>query len=232
MGLFIKMTKGNQLQKIRYSIEELWQTIKYNSFRISDFSKIEYTNNPNTFIKNIRFVSIDTTPQYYDLYNFLGTTSSTNQPSPASAYNYRYSINTASYAYYFIYPRRGFPVPSGESPEDYTDGATPWEFKTTISIVKTVYQFPKMPDWALDGAKLVAYLQRTDNQPVGNITYYLRAAGTNLNEITVDFNYFYRWVKLNEGYNFEFYAIYPFVDSDIFINAKLYFYNPKKVYHG
>lgn len=214
-------------------ISRLIKKSEANNKDLLKLSKFRYSTNYSTFLKKLSYVELDTTPTYYDLYNFDGITYSTGEtsPSPASAYSVTV-ISGSINAYSFIYPIYGFSVPIGEEPEDYTDGATPWTFKTTLAIIKSITHFPKMPEWAIDGAKLISYLYKQDGSIVQNLKVVLRESGQNLNELSVDLTEFYRWIELSEGYNFEHYAMYPLPENEeIFLNSKLYFFNPKN-YHA
>ncbi|MFA5048518.1 MAG: hypothetical protein WC516_05855 [Patescibacteria group bacterium] len=196
-------------------------------------SRVSIQKSTDAFLKQINKVEIDTTPIYYDLYQFDGVTYAVGDggsPAPASAYTATL-ISGSTYSYTFKYSIWAFPVLSGETPESITDGATPWTYQTTIAIVKKVINFAKMPDWAIDGSRLVCYMYNLDGSLVGNLEFILLEGGDNTQQMSVDFSYFYRWVKQIKGYDFEFYAIYP-VDTghNLTLSANLYFYNPKN-YH-
>ena len=211
----------------RNKYKSIYNNIITNENKIEFLQPLSYIKVNNSFIKKLNIISINTTPIYYDLYNFEGITFSTSEPEPASAYEYR------DIGYYFIYPVWGFVVPSGETPESITDGATPWQFQTTIAIIKTQLNFPKMPDWVIDGAKVISYLYNDDDSAVGDLAFTILPGGENMDAIVVDFSEFHRWIKLEEGYNFEYYAIYPVPENhQLHLNTNLYIYNPKNNYYG
>jgi len=203
---------------------------------ITKLPKFSYKKNTSSFLKKINIVEIDTTPVYYDLYNFKGITYSTGTISPEPESAYEKSDEPVSgdiYTYTFIYPIYGFSVLSGETPESVTGGATPWEFKTTVAVIKNKIHLPNMPDWAITGCKLISYLYNEDGSLVENLKIVLLEEGQNLDEISVDFSEFYRWVKLEEGYNFEQYVIYPIPENhQISLKSNLYIYNFKNNYYG
>ena len=222
-----------------YIFQNFWDKNKRNKNRIGELSRFSQKENKSSFMKIINVIPIDTTLVYYDLYKFLGTTYSvgTVSPTPISAYDAEL-ISGTTYAYTFIYPIYDFQVPVGEAPEDYTDGATPWEFQTTIAIVKSKIMFPNMPDWGVDGAKIISYLYKEDGTVVDNLKFVLREGSQNLDELSVDYGEFHRWVNLlddngeTNGYEFEYYCIFPIPDNQqIFLNANLYVYNLKNYYH-
>lgn len=232
MGIFrMRNQKRNKFRQLHNNIQNNLQ-------KLHRWNRQNYISHANTFYKKITTVELDITPTYYDLYNFTGTTYAvdTTSPSPASAYTAEYVSTVGGvdyYAYTFIYPTYGFAVPSGEDPEDYSSGATDWEFETSIAIIKSTYSFPAMPDWGIDCAKIICYLENEDGSAIGDIKYILLDEGQNQDEISVDFKYFYRWVKLNEGYELKFYSIFPLVENrQTSLNAKIYFYNVKNLNYG
>lgn len=224
-------SRTNILEQIR-KIERLGTDVK-------SLSKLNVQKKVDFFSKKINKIELDTTPVYYDLYNYNGITQAIGtavSPTPESAYEATL-ISGTTYQYDFIYPIYGFVVPIGETPEDYTGGATPWTYKTTIAVVKTTMQFSEMPDWAIDGSKVVCYVSNDDGSMVGNLEFVLLAGGQDTQAITVDFSYCYRWIVLKDddnvttGYNFEFFAIYPIATGHkTNLYANLYFYNPKDYY--
>lgn len=219
------LEKINQINVINEDVEKL--------------SKKVVQKRVDFFSKKINKIELDITPVYYDLYNYDGITQAIgieSSPTPESAY-IATLISGSTYQYDFIYPVYGYVVPTGESPEDYTDGATPWTYKTTIAVVKTVLQFPEMPDWAVDGARVVCFVSNDDGTMVGDLEFVLSAGGQDTQAITVDFSYCHRWIVLKNdlgetvGYNFEFFAIYPVATGHVTnLYANLYFYNPKDYY--
>lgn len=221
------MSNLNPFSKQRKVISDLYQNNRENQQRVFELTKINLQLHATSLITKSNIIEIDTTPTYVDMYKFLGLTYTTDESSaiPASAYEERDN------GYHWIYPIYNFPVPAGQTPESITGGATPWEYKLTLATVKTTVNFPLMPDWGIDGARLVTYLYRNDGTPVGYLKAILLAQGQNLNEISIEFNYFYRWVKLQTGYRFEFYAIYPLQDSEIKLKANLYISNVRKDYN-
>jgi hypothetical protein len=221
-------------------IQNIFQDTYKNQREIFKQQRLDFKNeinkislkNQSSFTNKINIVSIDTTPTYYDLYKYSGISQSigSSSPSPASAYKATL-ISGSIYEYDFIYPTIGFAVPAGATPESYTDGATPWTFQTSIAIIKSRINFPNIPDWGIDGTKIICYLVNEDGSPVTNLSVTLQEGGENIEEITILFSYFYRWIKLDVGYDFEFYAIYPMVaNSQVSLIANLYIYNKRKAY--
>ena len=219
------MSNINPYSKHRRIIQDVLDKQQKNTQKIFKSTKFSFKQHSSSFINKFRSVELEFTPVYYDLYKFLGITYSgggDTSPVPESAY-----IEQNSNEWYFKYPIIGFPVLAGATPESVTDGAETWEFQVTVAVIKSVTQFDKMPDWAIEGAKHVSYLYKTDGTPYTSSKEILQAKSTDLDEISVDFNNFHRWVKLTNGYNFEFYAIYPLTSTEIKLNTTLYFTNTK-----
>ena len=211
----------------------LYSHIKQNINYLDDLIQFTYTKNIKYFSRKVNIITIDTTPTYYDLYKFDGITEliGTTSPSPASAYTVT-PVSDLMNSYDFIYPVFGFAVPLGDTPETYTNGATSWTFQTTIAIVKTIIHFPLMPDWAINGCKIISYLTSQDGSIVQNNKFILYPQGADTEELSVELSEFYRWVKLDKGYKLEYYAIYPIPSNQqISLNTKLYIYNPKYYNH-
>lgn len=195
-------------------------------------SRVQIHTISDNYLKKVSSVDLLNAPIYYDLYNYNGiiTAIGTTSPTPSSAYKATL-ISGSTYSYEFIYPVYGFPVPIEETPESHTDNATPWTYKTTIAVYKNIINFPVMPAWALDGSRLICYVYTEDGGVVNDLAFVLLEGGTNIQTISVDFNYFYRWIECERGYNFEFYCIYPIATGrNLNLFAKLYLYNPKHYY--
>lgn len=216
----------------RNKFSKIQKELVTNENDIFKLTKFNYQKNTNSFLKKINVIQVDTTPTYYDLYKFLGITFSTgeNPPNPPEVYK---DISDGNGWWSFFYPIYGFPVPLGENPEDYSYGATPWEFQTSIVIIKRLYEFPNIPDWVINGTKVISYLFNNDGSYIQNLKYILLPGSLNIDEFSIEFSEFYRWIKLEKGYNFEYYAIYPVPQNhQIFLNTKLYVYNFKNDYYG
>jgi len=210
-------------------INKLLNDAKRNEDRIDKLSIESQKKITTSYIKRLNKGSIDTTPVYYDLYNFLGTTyaTGTTSPTPASAY-IASLISGSIYSYTFKYPVYGFAVPDYLTPEDITDGATPWEFQTKIAVIKTIVELPNLSEWMLDGTKIISYLYNEDGSVVTDLKFIYLESGQNLDEQSVDFSTFHRWIKTENGFNLEYNAIYPIPENhDLSLVANLYMYNPK-----
>ena len=218
------MSKINPFSKHKTVIQDLFQKTKANQQEVFNLNKFSFNQHTDSFINKFQSVTLDLVPVYYDLYKFLGITYATGatSPTPASAYE-----EQETEQWYFIYPTIGFAVVAGETPESVTDDVTPWQFQTTVAVIKSLFSFPKMPDWAIDGARHIAYLYKEDGTGYTSSKVILQAKSQDFNEISVDFNDFYRWIKLEDGYNFEYYAIYPLPTSEVYLNTTIYFNNPK-----
>jgi len=217
-----------------YKIENLINNVEKNKNNIAKIIDTSYVKNSSSFTKKITKISIDTTPVYYDLYKFLGVTYSVGEvsPTPESAYDARL-ISGTTYAYSFIYPAFGFAVPFEETPESVTDGATPWEFQTSIAIIKSTILFSNISDLIVDGMSLISYVSNEDGSVVEDLKVVLEEESQSIDEVSIDFSEFYRWIQLSEGYQFEYYAIYPVPENhQITLTSNLYFYNTKNDYYA
>ena len=191
---------------------------------VNVFEKHRTALNVSNDFKNIHEIPLDTTITYYDLYDFKGTTYAvgTTSPTPADCYK-AVLISGSTYSYTFIYPINAYPVPVGEDPEDIL-GCSPWEFNTTIAVVKTLYNLPSFPDWALEGAKVVSYLSSGAGITIPNLEIEVTPG------VFTGFNTYHRWIKTENGYDLEYQAYYPVPSGyTIDLNTNLYIYN-KKVY--
>lgn len=212
-------------------IPMLWDKNNTNKNNIDKLTPTSYTVVTNTLSKIINIIDLDATPVLYDVYNFTGVTYAvgTVSPEPAEAYTATL-ISGTTYEYVFKYAIYGFPVPTQEAPADYSNGATDWTLKGSIVIIKKLLNFPIMPEWALRGCKVISYLSNEDNSSIDSLSITLREAGIYSDAVTIQYNTFHRWIKLEEGYDFEFQAIYPIKqNTQTLLTTKLYFYNPKEI---
>jgi len=225
------LSTQNKLKNIRLNTEKQL----HNMFRLKKFS---YRTNTDNFMRNIQKVSIDTTPEYFNTYLFEGTLfyagPSVDAPEPESAYRFEEGDdNPDSGRYTFIYPTWNFRSPAEESPESITDGAEPWTLQTSIGVIKSKLHFPKLPDRGIDGTKLIVYVNMLDGSPYTTTKFVYLQESQDFDELSVEFSYFYRWIKLSEGYDFEFYSIFPVAENEqLVVTANLYFYNTNSQYYA
>lgn len=214
-----------------HDINKLKNDIKQQSKKLDRIYENNKQKTVASFIRKQNKGNIDTTPVYYDLYNFTGVTyaTGTTSPVPASAY-ISTLISGTTYSYSFKYPTYGFVVPHGETPESVTDGATPWEFQTTIAVVISKTQIDNMPEVAFDGMKVISYLYDEDGSTVEDLEFIYLEAGQNLDKQSVEYANFHKWVQLenNTGYESQYYAIYPVPENQqLTLVANIYMYNSK-----
>ena len=215
----------------------LFNQIEQNEGSLSKLKKETYYKYDNSFLRVINKIDIDTTPTYYGIYKFLGTTYSSTEPSPSEAYE-----ENDNGTYTFIYPVWNFPALLGTDPEDYTYGATPWELQTYVAVVNTRIVFPFLKEKIIDGSRIISQLHKLDGTLVSDLSVVLREKGQNQDKISIDFTYFYRWLRLTtnvgaeSGMALDYYAIYPIStnveESDLVHNASIYFYNPAGNFYG
>ena len=218
--------------------QEIFKQIKLNQGDISKLTRYNYKRNSDLFLRTITKLEIDTTPTYYGLYKFLGTTYASTEPSPSEAYK-----ENDNGTYSFIFPVWNFPALLETDPEDYTYGATPWELQAYIAVIYTRTVFPNLKEKILDGSRIISQLTKLNGESVSDVSITLREKGQNQDAITVDFNYFYRWMKLinnnggeEDGLALDYYAIYPIQkdseEPNLILDTSIYFYNLMGEFYG
>lgn len=187
MGIF------NSFKTNKNKISKLWnkaETNKINSERIEKQQVISY---PVNIIKKTTEINLSFETVYYDLYDWLGITSQYggSAPEPESAYTKVPDRDI----WFFKYPVQDFRVPQGEKPWNITGTSSEnWEYKKTIGNIKQSYHFDLFPDWAIQYAKIKSYVYSEDDE------------GTPV--VVEDLSIFHRWIKKENGYDFEFYGFF------------------------
>jgi len=156
----------------------------------------------------------------FTLYRWQGistrpiTTYSSETPSPSNAY-----IQVPCYdgeMWIFKYPRYGVPIPSEKSPTEFLPGSTEdqwiediWSQYSSFQVIKEFINLLNFPEEIIFNCVPVATYSKNPQ---------------NLNQ-------FYRWIKMNNGYKLEYYAlIQPQID-DLEVSLNLYICN-KAVFHA
>lgn len=205
------------MSKLQNNFKQLYTDIQKNK-NLNDnlkFSQISISVNPS-LEKNLITV-LNTTPSIYDLYNFKGITY-TNDPDLAVPVEL-YDTDDGGASYYFILPTFGYRVNQGVDPEVET-GAGPWEYLTTINIVKTIVTFQNLTETMLHNARIVSYLHTTGNVAVPNLEILVDPY---INSYT-DYSEFYRWRKTSIGYDLEYYAFFPYFNTiNLQLKSSVYF---------
>lgn len=195
----------------------LSNSIVFNEITV-DFLKIKQTNqsvinNSERFI----YTQLSHAPVLYDLYKFMGVTS-TNDPDHAIPANL-YEVDEKGTTWNFILPIWGYRVPYGVNPQTQT-GAGPWTFLTSINIIKTKVHFLNLPDLMVQKSKIINYLYTDNNEPLPIFVITIDP----INELSTDFSTFYRWNKVTDGYELEYFSFFPYSNEvDVKLNTSIYF---------
>ena len=202
----------------KYKIPQLLNDVTANESTIAflKLSKIK-----NTATNNFEKFNVSTlvhAPVIYDLYKFFGVTYTNNEAGAVPPEVYE--ENEAGNAWTFILPVYGYRVPQGVDPVVFSGGATPWQFITSINIIRTRVNYLNLPDSYIKKSKIVSYLYTDDNTPIPSLNILIDP----LSEIYTDFSYFYRWLKVNDGYVLDFYAFFPyFTTVEVKLKTNVYF---------
>ena len=203
---------------VKYKIPQLLRDVKFNESKI-DFLKLSKINNTSTNnFENFNVSTLVHAPVIYDLYKFLGTTYTNNEATaiPPSCYDFDGT------AYRFNLPIYGYRVPQGVDPIAFSGGATPWQFITSINIIRTRVNYLNLPDSYIKKTKVVSYLYTDDNSPIPSLGILIDP----INEIYTDFSYFYRWLKVTDGYILDFYSFFPYFPTvEVKLKTDVYFLN-------
>jgi hypothetical protein len=200
----------------KYKIAHLVRDIATHKDEI-DFLKLSQVhktnvNNFESFISN----TLTHYPKLYDLYNFQGVTYSTDPPTPSA--NYTHTED----GYYFKLPVWGYRVEHGDDPVTISGGSTPWEFLATVSIIHTKYSYVNLPESFLKKAKILTYLYNNSNAPMPSFETIVTPYEFNLT--STDFGWFYRWLKVDNGYVLDYYAFFLYSEEvDVKVQTNVYF---------
>jgi len=202
----------------KYKIPQLLSDVTANESTI-DFLKLSKIKNTATNnFENYNVSTLVHVPVLYDLYNFLGTTY-TNNPAgavPPGCYDFDGT------AYIFNLPVYGFRVPQGVDPVVFSGGATPWQIITSVNIIRTRTNYLYLPDSYIKKARVVSYLYTDDNTPIPSLNVLIDP----ISEIYTDFSYFYRWLKVDDGYILDFYSFFPYFPTvEVKLKTNVYFLN-------
>lgn len=200
----------------KYKLSKLWNNIITNESTI-DFLKLSqvHTTNCNSFE---RFINNTLThvPKLYDLYNFGGITYSTSPQSPSENYNFD------GVAYTFNLPVFGYRVENGLDPVTISGGSGPWTFIGTVSVNHTRVNYLNLPDEYIKKSKVITYLYTDDNAPMPSFELIINPY--TISKTTTDFRYFYRWIKVTDGYILDFYSCFLYSnDVDVKVKTNVYF---------
>lgn len=204
------MTDYNTFNHKNSKLNELYSNVQRYKAQVPELTKPKPVEHPITYLKKNRKVEIPTTPVYYDLYNWLGTTYASgggDSPEPASAYDF-------DGGYVFKYPVFDFRVPKGSTPMDIVIGSTEeqWEYSSSIAIINSSVFLRDVDETLLNFIKVKSYLYNDNDEPAS----------------CDDFSEIYRWHKDINGYTFYYNAFFS-VDQDepqLLIKAELILMSP------
>jgi hypothetical protein len=201
---------------VKYKLSQLLNDVTANESSIDFLKFLDVSNSASNNFEKFNVSVLTHVPVVYDLYKFLGTTY-TNNPEgavPPGLYDFDGT------AYTFNLPVYGYRVPQGVDPVVYSGGATPWEFITSVNIIRTRVNYLNLPDSYIKKSKIVSYLYTDDNTPIPSLNILIDP----INEIYTDFSYFYRWLKVDDGYVLDFYAFFPyFTTVEVKLKTNVYF---------
>jgi hypothetical protein len=200
---------------VKYKLSQLLNDVTANESSIDFLKFLDVSNSASNNFEKFNVNSLVHVPIIYDLYNFLGTTY-TNDPAGAIPPE-RYDFDGT--AYRFNLPIYGYRVAKDVDPVIFT-GATPWEFITSINVIRTRVNYLNLPDSYIKKSKIISYLYTDDNTPIPSLNILIDP----INEIYTDFSYFYRWLKVDDGYVLDFYAFFPyFTTVEVKLKTNVYF---------
>jgi len=185
---------NSQYPFIKNKLHKLYEDLKAREFTANLIVPLNKTTLSISTFKNTTEVIIPTTPQLYDLYDFLGATAQYGEPAPEPESAYTQDENR----WFFKYPATDFRVPQGQTPAELTGTQNEqWEYVSTIAVVNQVVFLYDMNEQFLNYIKLKSYLSTENTEPVSS----------------EDFSEIYRWNKENNGYGFYYNAFFT-IDPD------------------
>ena len=199
-------------------LPSLWNDVNFNESSI-DFLKSRSLNDTgtNSFESSLIY-NYEPTKVLCDLYKYEGVTYTNNPAGAVPAANF--NVNTKGTAWTFKLPIFGFKVIHGEPLPDV--GPYDWKYITSVFIIKERINFKDLPDAYVKKAKVVNYLFTDNNDPLPTFLQELDP----INKIYTEFAYFQRWVKVDNGYDLEFYAIIPYIEEpEPKLQLMIYFLN-------
>ena len=189
---------------------KIWNTVQENDNELETVEKVNIVEVPVASLKRNGRFALDTSPNYYNLYNFKGTTyisgaSNTNIPSS------KYYLESPPGTWTFKLPIYNYRVPVGTTAEDYS-GIENWELASSIGNIKSILRFGTLAENDIYSFDLLSYLYDQE----GNVVE------------SENFSQFYKWVKNNSGYDFHYYAYWDIPDNkEILLKAELVVMNKK-----
>jgi hypothetical protein len=201
---------------VKYKIPQLLRDVTANESSIDFLKLLDVSNSGCNNFENFNVSTLNHVPIIYDLYNFLGITYTNNEAGaiPASCYDFDGT------AYRFNLPVYGYRVLQGVDPVVFSGGATPWEFITSVNVIHTRVNYLNLPDSYIKKVKIVSYLYTDNNTSIPSLNILIDP----ISEIYTDFSYFYRWLKVTDGYVLDFYSFFPyFTTIEVKLKTNAYF---------
>lgn len=189
---------------------KIWYTVQENKDETEKLDPINVIEVPYTTLKKTSRFPLDTTPNYYNLYDYTGVTyisGGSNQNIPNSSL---YTENPTG-TWNFNLPIYNYRVPVGTTPQEQS-GSDEWELASSIGNIKAVVKFESLPERDIYSFDLLSYLYDEE----GNVVE------------SENFSQFYRWVKTGAGYDFYYHAFWTIPeDKEILLKAELVLLNKK-----
>ena len=208
----------NTFDNVKHKLSQLLNDVTSNESSIDFLKFLDVSNSASNNFEKFNVSILTHAPVVYDLYKFLGTTYTNNEAGAVPPEVYE--ENEEGNAWTFILPVYGYRVPQGVDPVVNSGGATPWEFITSVNVIRTRVNYLNLPDSYIKKSKIVSYLYTDDNSPIPSLNVLIDPLG----EIYTDFSYFYRWLKVGDGYVLDFYAFFPyFTTVEVKLKTNVYF---------
>jgi len=203
------MTQYRTFVNKNSKLNDIYQETLDILYRISQIEKQKPIEQSVPVFKMNKIYSLDTTPTYYDLYDWNGIIYTSIEPEPSTAYQSGYRGG-----WFFLYPTQDFRVPQGIPAHLYAPGTSEddWEYTKTVGIIQTQLTFHNMTERVINYMKLKSYIYNDINETVN----------------CLDFNESYRWHQEGDNYTFYYNAFFSVEDADsqLLVKAELCAINP------
>jgi hypothetical protein len=201
---------------VKYKLSQLLNDVTANESSIDFLKFLDVSNSASNNFEKFNVSVLTHAPVIYDLYKFLGITYTNSEAGAVPPERYDFDGT----AYRFNLPVYGYRVPQGIDPVVFSGGATPWQFITSVNIIRTRTNYLNLPDSYIKKVKVVNYLYTDDNSPIPSLNILIDP----ISEIYTDFSYFYRWLKVDDGYVLDFYSFFPYFPTiEVKLKTNVYF---------
>jgi hypothetical protein len=203
----------------KYKLPQLWNDVKFTETSI-DFLKRSDLNHSSVESFEVFLIErIEPNRVIYDLYDYKGITYTNNETDAVPVENF--DVNEAHTAWTFKLPVYGYRIKKDIETLPNVSPYT-WEYSTSIVIIKHRIIFKNLSDYYIKKSRIINYLFTDNNVPLPSFLILLNP----ISDIYTEFSSFYRWIKVSDGYNLEYYAIYPYTASpEVKLQLLIYFLN-------